>query len=233
MAVFVVLVFFFSCIEAYAAQTDPHAGLSYATDISTFASASLGQFTMAILSVVYVCNEYSSREIYTTFLSAPRRWQTLCAKAIVMIFVSFVATCLVTYAALLCVWPASQPSALVDNRFTVEGLRTMAGTGLAVVLVALMAVGFSALIRQTVITIGIVSCFTLLIPWFTDGTPVRWLQTVTNYMIGISIDGLAVPPAEVDPAEGFFPFVKALWVSACWVVIPLIGGLIATRKCDV
>ncbi|MCL1841612.1 MAG: ABC transporter permease [Propionibacteriaceae bacterium] len=207
------------------------AGQTYASDAPSN-GIMFGQLIMAILAVLMIAGEFASGEIKTSLLGAPGRWRVLAAKATVVAGISFVLTAVMTYLLTLAAWPIVR-SIAVDDRFTADGLRAAAGAGLAVALVALMALGIGCLVRSVPLAAMIVAALTFVLPMITVEMSAHWMSVVNSYLIGWSTQGLTTPATQIDPSKGIFSFGKALWISALWAFIPLIAGAVTLRKRDV
>ena len=237
LGILIVVVIGFSLIEAKGMKVMGGAGLvtgsktTYASDPAMVTTA-FGQLVMAILAVLTITGEFATGEIRTSLLAAPGRWRTLAAKALIVAAVAFVTTFLATYFSMLCDWPLVRSVVTVDDRFTLLGLRVMAGAGLAVALVALTALGIGVLVRNTALSILIVVALTFVLAAIFQSVPVHWMQTASNYIIGNSIDGIMAPKAEDSAANDVMSFGRSLWVSALWAFVPLLGGLVALRRRD-
>lgn len=203
---------------------------TYATDVDQ-PGMLLGQVVIAILAVLMVTGEYTSGEIRTSLLAVPPRWPVAAAKTAIAVATAFVVTVVPGYVVTLCGWPLQRKFA-VDDRFTGTGVRVIAGAGLAVALVACMAIGIGVLVRSGAASIAVIVLVTIVVPNILTSVPVHWLDTVSGYLIGNSIQGLMAVPAQIDPTQGVFTFGKALWISALWAVVPLAAGLAVLRRRD-
>jgi len=234
LGVLAVIVIGFGILAAQLTKLQPTAmagaaGKTYATDPPGFGLA-FGQLVMGILAVLVIGSEYSTGEIRTSLLTAPGRWRMLVAKTVVIAVVSFLVTVITVYVVVLCGWPLIHTFA-IDNRFTGDGLRVIAGDGLAITLIALMALGIGVLVRNSALGIGIVVVLCFVLPMVGIYIPVHWVQTACDYLISNSISGLT-DPSGTAAAIGDFSFAKSLWVSLIWAFVPLICGAVILRKRD-
>ena len=131
--------------------------------LESLAGIFFGQIAAAVLAVLAITSEYSTRMIRTTFAANPRRRTVLAAKAIVMTGVVLTVG-LATSAACFQVgqW------LLRGNGFNYEGgypavtladsdaLRAVVGSGLYLGMLALFALGVGAIARHTAAAITIV-----------------------------------------------------------------------------
>jgi len=203
----------------------------YASDPTQF-GVDLGQLVMAILAVLVITDEFMWREIGLSLLAVPRRWHLFAAKVVVVGCVAFGVTFIAVYVAVLCGWPMVRSFA-IDDRFTWFGVRIVLGASLAVMLVAIMALGVGAVLRSSAGAIGVVVMVTFVLPLLLGGIDVHWAQVASNYIMGNTISGLFSPPSEVDPAQGVLSFGRSLWVCLLWAIVPLCCGGVALYRRDV
>ena len=131
--------------------------------LESLAGIWFGQIAAAVLAVLAITSEYSTRLIRTTFVANPRRRTVLAAKAVVVVGVVLVVG-LATSAACFQVgqW------LLRGNGFNYEGgypavtladgdaLRAVVGSGVYLGLLALFSLGVGAIVRHTAAAITIV-----------------------------------------------------------------------------
>jgi ABC-2 type transport system permease protein len=188
----------------------------------------LAQLIICILAVLCATNEYSSGQIRATLTAAPGRVSTLMSKAAIIVLVSGVVTFVATYAAVLIGWPFIS-SFGVDDRFTWACLKIVLGMTLATVLVAVFALSVGFIVRNTAAGIGIVVAFLFVLSLLFSLVHVDWVQTMHTYMIDMCQVGLYAPDAV---SAGYFDFLKSLWVTGLWAVVPLVGAGVLLKARD-
>jgi ABC-2 type transport system permease protein len=196
----------------------------------------LGQAVIAVLAVTAVSGEYGSGVIRLTFGAMPRRITVLAAKATVMASLVLVTGTVAVLAALLAGalilpgrgisasrgYPALSPA---DGAV----LRAGCGSVLYLVLIAMLALGVAAIVREAAIAVGAVLGLLYLFPIIgavVGGTALsRRLQQIGPMPAGLAIQattGLGSLP--ISPWAG-------LGVLAAWAVGALaLGGLLLTLR---
>ncbi|MCL1841611.1 MAG: ABC transporter permease [Propionibacteriaceae bacterium] len=208
------------------------AGATIRATQPTSAAFTVGQLVMAILAVLVITGEFTSGEIKTSLLAAPGRWRMLAAKAAIVAVIGFAVTFVAIYIAMLCGWPMISSFA-TDDRFTAAGLRVIAGAGLGVALVAVMALGIGTLVRNGALAIGIVVVVQFILMAVFGGINIHWMHVVVGYLPAGAIRGLSAPPSAANAAVDIFTFGKSLWVSLLWAFVPLLAGAVVLRKSDI
>jgi len=226
----VVVIVGFGLLEA-GVLTKPEHGETIRATMPASVAITFGQLVMGILAILVITGEFTSGEIKTSLLAAPGRWRVLAAKAVIVAVIGFVVTFVSVYATVLCGWPFIKDFAL-DDRFTGLGLRVVAGTGLAVALVSLMALGIGALVRNGAGAIGIVVVLAFVIMPIFAGLNIHWMNVTADYLVAGAIRGLAAVPSPDNATAGIFSFGKSLWVSLLWAFVPLLAGAYVLRKRD-
>jgi ABC-2 type transport system permease protein len=189
----------------------------------------LGQAIVAVLGVLVISEEYGTRMIRTTLAAIPRRTTVLAAKAVNLIVLSTVASALGVAGSILAgrlllshagLGPANgYPLISLGNGPT---LRAAAGSVIYLVLIALLALGVAAAIRETAVSIGVVLALLYLFPILAatvQGSWHRYLEQIGPMTAGLCIQsttGLSSLP--ISPWVG-------LGVLAAWSAgALLIGG---------
>jgi len=201
--------------------TIPAGTVFRATDAAS--AMQFGQMIISILAVMFIANEYASGQIRSTLTAVPGRLSMLVAKAGVIGVVTFVVTWLAAFGAILAGWPFLR-SFVVDDRFTLDAVRMVAGMGLATTLVALFALGVGFVVRNAAAGIGIVLALLFVVQFVAVGmSGWPWVATAHAYLLDSCQTGLY--------QTGGFGFVKSLWVTGLWALVPLAlaGILLKTR----
>jgi len=197
----------------------------------------LAQLVLAVLAVLVATNEYSSGQIRSTFSAVPARTPTLIAKVLTVALTSGVAIFIATYGAALASWifisDLGQPGKplppgweLIDDRFTIDGLLTIAGITLATVLVMIFAFAVGMLTRNTAASIATVVIILLLMPILLNVMHWEWVSTLHQYMLDASQNGLLKLPKAVSSGD-YRDFIQALWVTSLWAFGPtLFAGIL-------
>ena len=199
------------------------------------------QVILGVLGVLFITNEYSSGQIRSTLTAVPTRWPVLAAKTLIIAVVGYVITFVAGYGAILASWPfvsnlgssGELPAnwQLIDDRFAPETLKMMAGMALATALVVVFALGVGALVRNTAAGIAIVVVLLFILPSVISLLHWDWVVTAQNYLLTNCQLGLFPLPGTDASLNGTFSFLKSLWVTALWAVVPTVGAgvLLKTR----
>jgi len=188
----------------------------------------LGQAIVAVLGVLVISEEYGTRMIRTTLAAIPRRMTVLATKAVNLIVLSAVASALGVAGSILAgrlllshagLGPANgyRLISLADG----PTLRAAAGSVIYLVLIALLALGIAAAIRDTAASIGAVLALLYLVPILATTVQGSWhrhLEQIGPMTAGMSIQstkGLGSLP--LSPWAG-------LGVLAVWSAGALLFG---------
>lgn len=190
----------------------------------------LGQAVAAVFGAALLTGEHATGMLGSTFAAMPRRGTVLAAKAAVLAAVVLPAALLAAGGSLLAgrlLLPAAARPALSPADGAV--LRAGAGSALCMVLVALLALGTAALVRDPGAAVGTVLALLYLFPIAAAlvGDP-HWQRHLQQ--IGPSSAGLAVQttvPAVLH-TQPIGPW-AGLGVLACWAAAALLGGTAALR----
>jgi ABC-2 type transport system permease protein len=193
----------------------------------------LGQAILAVLGVLVISEEYSTRMIRTSLAAVPRRMRLLTTKAMNLIVLTALASALGVAGSLLAgrlllshagLGPARGfPLISLGNGPT---LRAAVGSVIYLVLVALLALGIATAVRDTAVSIGVVIGLLYLFPILAatiQGSWHRHLEQIGPTTAGMSIQsttGLGSLP--ISPWEG-------LGVLAAWSAGALLIGGCALR----
>ncbi len=196
----------------------------------------LGQAVVAIVAVSAVSGEYSTGMIRLTLTAVPRRWQVLAAKAVVTGGATLFAGALAVLGSVL----AGRP--LLDGHDINPGhgyealslgtepvLRAAAGSVLYLTLIALLAVGVAATLRDSAASIGVVLGLLYLFPIITsfvgDQVWQRHMNQISPMTAGMYIEATTnLRSLPLTPWQG-------LGVLAAWAAGALLaGGLVLSLR---
>jgi ABC-2 type transport system permease protein len=197
----------------------------------------LGQAIVAIVAVTAVSGEYSTGMIRLTLAATPRRWRVLAAKAAVTGTATLAAGAVAVLASVLAgsvllarhgIDAAHGYEALSLGHGAV--LRATIGTVLYLGLIALLALGVAAMIRDSAVAIGTVLGLLYLFPIVASfvGDPAwhRHLDQVSPMTAGLYIQVTTnVATLPLTPWQG-------LGVLAAWAAGALVAGGLLLRLRD-
>ena len=190
----------------------------------------LSQAVVAILAVLAISGEYSTGMIRTTLTAMPGRTTVLAAKAVVVAGLALAAGAVGVLASMLAgrlILPGhgftaahGYPSLTLMNG---PDLRAAAGSACYLALIALLALGVAAAVRDSAVSIGLVLALLYLFPVIASALSPQWsrhLQQIGPMSAGLSIQATAgLRSLPLTPWQGLG--VLALWAAGAL----LIGGL--------
>jgi len=191
----------------------------------------LSQAVAAILAVLAISGEYSTGMIRTTLTAVPRRLSVLAAKAVALTALTLAAGAVGVLASMLAgrlILPGRgftavhgyPPLSLADG----PDLRAAVGSVLYLALIALLALGVAAAVRDSAVSIGLALALVYLFPVIASALSPSWsrhLQQIGPMSAGLLIQatgGLRGLP--LAPWQGLG--VLALWAAGALIV----GGLV-------
>ncbi|MEU3449484.1 ABC transporter permease [Streptomyces thermolilacinus] len=195
----------------------------------SFSGMTLGQLAMVVFGVLVVGTEYSSGMIRTSLAAVPRRALFLYGKVVVAGLLAL-AVGLVTSFLSFFVGQAL----LGEHRTSIDEenvLRAVIGGGLYMGLIALFSMGVTAMLRSSMLALGILVPFFFLVSqilslvpgarevarYFPDQAGSKIMQVVPNAM--------GQDPSPYGPWGG-------LGIMVLWVVAALAGGYLVLRNRD-
>ncbi len=191
----------------------------------------LGQALVAILAVLALGTEYSTRMMHVTLAAMPRRITVLAAKAAVVTGLVLVAACVAV------------PACLLVSRLIMPGhgypapslgdgpvLRAAGGSVLYLALIALLSLGIAAMVRDPAAAIGAVLALLYVFPIVaqvvSDAHWRRHLSQIGPMSAGLSIQATThLRDLPIGPWAG-------LGVLAAWAAGALLAGGLLLRLRD-
>jgi ABC-2 type transport system permease protein len=221
---------------AAAAATCQAAGCGQDQARIALTGVDLSQAVVAVLAVLAVSGEYSTGMITVTLTAVPGRIGVLAAKAIVVTGLALAAGSAGVLASVLAgrlILPGHgftaahgfPPLSLASG----PDLRAAAGSVLYLALIALLALGIAAAVRDSAVSIGVVLGLLYLFPAVAGALSPHWsrfLQQVGPMSAGLSIQATAgLRGLPLSPWQG-------LGVLALWAAAALIAGALVLRLRD-
>ncbi|MFE9403652.1 ABC transporter permease [Streptomyces sp. NPDC006530] len=207
----------------------PAEKLTYDPTLNSFYGMVLGQLAMVVFGVLVVGTEYSSGMIRSSLAAVPRRATFLLSKLTVATLLALVvgmATSFLTF---------FLGQALLGSHRTTIGapnvLRAVIGAGLYMTLIALFSMGVAAMLRSSMLSLGILMPFFFLISRILSAVP--GAKNVARYFpdqAGSQIMQVVPDAMNTDPAP-YGPW-GGLGIMALWVVAAVAGGLLVLKKRD-
>jgi ABC-2 type transport system permease protein len=195
----------------------------------SLAGVYLGQVVIALLAVLAIGGEYGNGMIRLTLTAVPRRLTAFCSKALVTAAAAFAAAVAAVGGSLLAGWLILPGRGLIAaNGYqalslgNAADLRAACGSVLYLTLIALLAYGVTAAVRDAAAGIGLVLGVLLLFPIMSAVIPdhvlARHLEQIAPMTAGLYVQattGLAALP--LTPWQG-------LGVAALWALGALLLG---------
>lgn len=205
--------------------------------LDTLAGIWFGLMALAVLAVLAITSEYSTKSIRTTFAANPRRRTVLAAKAAVVATVALVAGLVTTVA---CFFVGRE--ILQSNGFTYENgyptpwlgqgttFRAVAGTAVCLVLIALFALGVGALLRHTAGAITVVLAV-ILAPVIAIGfLP----EDLAYHVERLSLMGAGLAVQQIVDRPDNIPLTPAagLGVVAAYAAVAMLAAFVTITRRD-
>jgi ABC-2 type transport system permease protein len=191
----------------------------------------LAQLAIGVLGVLVMSAEYGTGSIRSTLAATPRRPVVLGAKIIVLGFVSLVAGQLLSFMAFF-IGQALLPSAVGHATLSQPGVaRAVAGSGLFIAVLGLLALGLATIIRHTAGAIAAFVGIVLVLPLVVQALPTSIIHAVTRYLpeaIGLNILSTTSSPFAGTPI--FSPWAGLAILFGYAVASLVVGGWIMTRR---
>jgi len=189
--------------------------------------ATFAQLVLGVMGALVMTSEYATGLIRTTLTAVPRRLPVLWAKVIVVAaaaFATMVASLSVAFFVGQAVYSGGGPSA---SLFDPGVLRAVLAAALFPTVIAVMGVGFGALMRRTAPAIGILVAILFVVPVLFETLGGVW-DRASEYLPGEAGQTMiAVVRDSGDMSPG-----TALLVLTGWIGLLLAAGTIALKRRD-
>lgn len=147
----------------------------------SLAGSGIAQVAFAVLGILVITSEYSTGMIRTSLTAVPRRGRLLGAKILVFaVVVGVLAEVLafVSFAIGQVLLASGAPTAALGDR---NVLRAVVGTGLYLMVLAVIAIGLGTLIRSTAGAITAMVALLFVLPGLAGILPTHWQQLVQRW----------------------------------------------------
>jgi ABC-2 type transport system permease protein len=200
-----------------AAARCPSAGCGQDPGKLSLIGVDLGQAVVAVLAVLTVSGEYGTGMIRVTFAAMPRRSRVLAAKTVLV-------TGLVLGAGAVAVLASVLTALFVLPGFAVVSSEAMAraafGTVLYLGLIAVLAAGLAAVIRDGAAGIAVTLGLLYLFPVLAGAFDPRWqrhIEQISPMLAGQDIQATTgLPTLPLAPWQGLG--VLGLWAAGAWLL---------------
>ncbi|MEU0393196.1 ABC transporter permease [Streptomyces sp. NPDC006208] len=195
----------------------------------SFSGMILGQLAMVVFGVLVVGTEYSSGMIRTSLAAVPQRATFLFSKIAVAGLLALVVGMVTSFLTFFL-----GQALLGEHRTTIGAenvLRAVVGGGLYMGLIAVFSMGVAAMLRSSMLSLGILMPFFFLVSQILSAVP--GAKDVARYFpdqAGSKIMQV-VPDAMNTEAAPYGPW-GGLGIMLLWVVAALIGGAVVLKERD-
>ncbi|WP_371583502.1 ABC transporter permease [Streptomyces sp. NBC_01314] len=189
----------------------------------TFASLAVG-----VLGVLLSAGEYSTGMIRSTLAAVPRRLPVLWSKSAVIGMIALVLTTVGALTAFLLGGPGLDGEKISLSLGDDGVLRSLAGAGVYLGLVAVFGVALGVLLRSSAGAIAALVGILLILPGLATLLPDSWYDAITPYFpsnAGSAVYSLTGSADSLSPGQG-------LAVFAGWVALTLAGAAYRLVRTD-
>lgn len=210
-------------------ETIDSATASDVTSSTIAVSVGFGQLVIAVLAILLVTGEYTTRTIQTTFAAVPKRLPVLAAKGILVVAVTVVLSLVSSIAAWLSSAPFLSRVGLSAPPTDPKVLGSMLYCAAYLVIVAVFAAAVAALVRHSAAAIAIVLGVIFVLPLIGAVISLGGVSPA-GYFLGQAADvltrGIYEPRSRVDVVQNAV-------VTALWLIVPAVAAGWATKRRDV
>ncbi|MGW0869123.1 ABC transporter permease [Streptomyces sp. NPDC002740] len=238
LGVAVFLLVLFGTIAAYTYSPDavgnggppgPGSGSGDSDAVSlALTGVSFAQLAVGVLGVLLAAGEYSTGMIRSTLAAVPRRLPVLWSKAAVIGPIALILTTLGALAAFQLGAPGLDGEKIALSLGDDGVLRSLAGAGLYLGLVAVFGVALGVLLRSSAGAIAALVGVLLILPGLASLLPDSWYDTLSPYFpsnAGSAVYALHQSSDALSPGAG-------LAVFAGWVALALAGAAWRLARTD-
>jgi ABC-2 type transport system permease protein len=186
------------------------------------------QLAIAVLAIIFITSEYSSRAIGTSLTAVPRRSRFLAAKAVVIGGICLVFTEILSFVAFFVGQALISGHAPTANLSQPNVLRAMIGGGLYAVLLGLISLSLGAMLRNAAGAIAVIVALLFVLPVVAAALPSSIEHTVEEWwptQAGGQVTNVIRGSHTLSPWEGFA-------VMCAFTAILLAGAFAAINRRD-
>ncbi|WP_067478060.1 ABC transporter permease subunit [Actinomadura hibisca] len=187
-----------------------------------------GMVIFGVLGVLVITGEYATGMIRTALTAVPNRARYLAAKAVVLALVVLVAGMVVSFASFFVGQAILSTKDLGGSLGDPGVLRAVAGGGVFLMLIALMALGVGVILRHTAGSVVVVFVLLFVLGIVGGFLPGEWGATVAKYLP--SNAGSAI--LEPQPGDSVLPPWTGLAVFALYTAVALAAALVLFQERD-
>lgn len=162
-------------------QHRPAAVVNWDPTAISLGALGIAQLVMAVLGAMAITGEYSSGMIRTSLTAVPGRGRLMAAKSAVVTLTALVAGEVIAFAAFFLGQLAIGSSAPQASIGGAHVLRAVAGAGLYLAVIALLACGVGFLVRSTAAAISVMVALVFVLPAILSALPPSWSNVIDKY----------------------------------------------------
>lgn len=203
--------------------------LTFDPTLVSFFGMMLGQLAMVVFGVLVVGTEYSSGMIRTSLAAVPQRATFYVSKVAVATVLALVVGLLTSFITFFI-----GQSLLGEHKASISDdnvLRAVIGAGLYMAVIAMFSMGVAAMLRSTVLSLGLLMAFFFLVSSILAGVPAT--RDVAVYLpdqAGSRV--MQVVPGALDSGDVPYGPWGGFGIMCAWTAAALIGGFVVMKKRD-
>ncbi|AKH84918.1 ABC transporter [Streptomyces sp. CNQ-509] len=203
--------------------------LTFDPTLVSFFGMMLGQLAMVVFGVLVISTEYSSGMIKTSLAAVPQRATFYVSKIAVATLLALIVGLLTSFLTFFL-----GQSLLGDHAASIGDehvLRAVIGAGLYMGVIAMFSMGVAAMLRSTVLSLGLLMAFFFLISSILAGVPAT--RDVAQYLpdqAGSRV--MQVVPGALNSDETPYGPWGGFGIMCAWTAAALIGGYLVLKKRD-
>ncbi|MFB7450683.1 MULTISPECIES: ABC transporter permease [unclassified Streptomyces] len=195
----------------------------------SFSGMILGQLAMVVFGVLVVGTEYSSGMIRTSLAAVPQRATFLFSKIAVAGGLALVVGLVTSFLSFFL-----GQALLGEHRASIGDdnvLRAVVGGGLYMGLIALFSMGVAAMLRSSMLSLGILVPFFFLVSQILSAVP-KAKEVALYFPDQAGAKIMKVIPDAMNSEKAPYGPWGGLGIMALWVVASLLGGYLVLKKRD-
>jgi ABC-type transport system involved in multi-copper enzyme maturation permease subunit len=200
--------------------------LSFDPTSTSLIGVFFGQLTIGVLGVLVMTGEYGSGTIRATLAAAPRRALVLAAKAAVFGFVALVIAETVSFLSYFLGQALLTAPAAHTTLSSPGALRAVAGSGIYLGLIGLVALGLATIIRHTAGSISAFLGILLVLPILVHALPNSLANQIEKFMP----DQIGASVVSLHQSDAFGAWTGLLLMCGYAVVLLVAGGVLLVRR---
>ncbi len=186
-----------------------------------------GQLVIGVLGVLVLSAEYGTGTIRATLAAAPRRPGVLAAKAVVFGVVALVVSEVTAFVSFFVGQALLTAPATHTTLSSPGALRAVAGSGLYLCVLGLMALGIAAIVRHTAGAISTFVGLVLVLPIIVEALPQTLATDLDRFLPAHIGTAMVSQHAEL---KSFAPWPGFLLLCGYAAVALVVGGILLVRR---